>query len=100
MFTYLQFRKAMEHHQMLHVLPYKTKLQPYATWFTLFVLIILTLTNGFQGSHFEHYVPMSYTDLFVQYSFAKTGRFPLSLRHTLPSQSFSRFILATSFTRP
>jgi amino acid transporter len=51
MFTYLQFRKAMEHNQMLHVLPYRTKLQPYATWATLFVLIILTLTNGFQGTY-------------------------------------------------
>lgn len=49
MVTYLRFRKAMEYNQMLHVLPYKTKLQPYATYATLFVLTILTLTNGFQG---------------------------------------------------
>lgn len=49
MFTYLRFRKAMEYNHMLHVLPYRTKLQPNATWATLFILTLLTLTNGFQG---------------------------------------------------
>lgn len=48
MITYLRFRKAMTYNGMLHILPYKTPLQPYATWFTLFLLTILTLTNGFQ----------------------------------------------------
>lgn len=33
---------------MLHVLPYRTPLQPYATWVVLVLLVILTLTNGFQ----------------------------------------------------
>lgn len=33
---------------LLHTLPFKTPLQPYATWFTLCVISILTLTNGFQ----------------------------------------------------
>ncbi|KAJ1325715.1 hypothetical protein MN608_08909 [Microdochium nivale] len=46
--TYLRFRKAMIHHGMLHVLPFKTPLQPYASWFMLILLIVLTLTNGFQ----------------------------------------------------
>lgn len=45
--TYLRFRKAMEFRNLLHTLPYKTALQPYATYFTLVVLVILTLTNGF-----------------------------------------------------
>lgn len=46
--TYLRFRKAMISNSMLDQLPYRTALQPYATWFMLFILVILTLTNGFQ----------------------------------------------------
>lgn len=45
--TYLRFRKAMQYQNLLHTLPYKTNLQPYATYFVLVVLVILTLTNGF-----------------------------------------------------
>ncbi|CZT15155.1 probable proline-specific permease (proline transport protein) [Ramularia collo-cygni] len=65
MFTYLQFRKAMEYNQMLHVLPYKTKLQPYATWATLFILIILTLTNGFQVFFPENWQVSSFIAAYV-----------------------------------
>ncbi|KAI0432443.1 amino-acid permease inda1 [Xylaria sp. FL1042] len=46
--TYLRFRKAMVFHNMLEALPFRTPLQPYATWFILFLVTILTLTNGFQ----------------------------------------------------
>lgn len=46
--TYLRFRKALAHQGLLHTLPYRTPLQPYATWAVLGVLSILTLTNGFQ----------------------------------------------------
>lgn len=45
--TYLRFRKAMDFRGLLHTLPYKTPLQPYATYVVLFVLVVLTLTNGF-----------------------------------------------------
>jgi len=48
MITYLRFRKAFEYNNMLHVLPYRTPLQPYATYAVLFVITLLTLTNGFQ----------------------------------------------------
>ncbi|KAK3393291.1 amino acid permease/ SLC12A domain-containing protein [Podospora didyma] len=48
MFTYLRFRKAMNYQGLLHTLPYKTKFQPWATWAVLGVVILLTLTNGFQ----------------------------------------------------
>ena len=47
--TYLRFRKAMIFNGMLHVLPYKTRFQPYLTYFMLGLVTILTLTNGFQG---------------------------------------------------
>lgn len=47
--TYLRFRKAMIYNNMLDVLPYRTKFQPYATYFCFFIITILTLTNGFQG---------------------------------------------------
>ncbi|KAI4147461.1 MAG: hypothetical protein L6R39_003106 [Caloplaca ligustica] len=46
--TYLRFRSALEFNGILHQRPYKTWGQPYVTYFALFILIILTLTNGFQ----------------------------------------------------
>ncbi|KAI1086339.1 proline-specific permease [Rostrohypoxylon terebratum] len=46
--TYLRFRKAMEHNGLLHSLPFRTPLQPYASYATLFLVTLLTLTNGFQ----------------------------------------------------
>ncbi|KAI1358184.1 amino-acid permease inda1 [Xylaria arbuscula] len=46
--TYIRFRKAMVFHNMIEALPFKTPLQPYATWVMLFLISILTLTNGFQ----------------------------------------------------
>ncbi|KAI1429025.1 amino-acid permease inda1 [Xylaria sp. FL1777] len=48
MITYIRFRKAMVFHGMLDALPFRTPLQPYATWFMLFLISLLTLTNGFQ----------------------------------------------------
>jgi amino acid transporter len=49
MITYLRFRKAMQHHDMMNVLPFRSKLQPYATYFALVIISLLTLTNGFPG---------------------------------------------------
>ena len=46
--TYLRFRKAMIFNNMLDQLPYRTPLQPYATYFMLLIISVLTLTNGFQ----------------------------------------------------
>ncbi|KAK4545741.1 hypothetical protein LTR36_002695 [Oleoguttula mirabilis] len=46
--TYLRFRKAMKAKNMYDSLPLRTPLQPYATWFVLGLLVLLTLTNGFQ----------------------------------------------------
>lgn len=46
--TYIRFRKAMVFNNLLHTLPFKTPLQPYASWFFLCFLSILTITNGFQ----------------------------------------------------
>ncbi len=48
MITYLRFRAAFEHHGLLHTLPYRTPLQPYATYAVLTFICLLTLTNGFQ----------------------------------------------------
>lgn len=45
--TYLRFRKAMQFRGLMHTLPYRTALQPYATYLVLLVLVVLTLTNGF-----------------------------------------------------
>jgi len=46
--TYLRFRTAMRVESSLAALPFRTPLQPYATWAVLFLIILLTLTNGFQ----------------------------------------------------
>lgn len=46
--TYLRFRKALEHNGLLETLPFRTPLQPYASYATLFFVTLLTLTNGFQ----------------------------------------------------
>lgn len=46
--TYIRFRKAMVLNKMLDVLPYRTLAQPYASYFFLGFLCILTITNGFQ----------------------------------------------------
>ncbi|KAF9087266.1 hypothetical protein BGX27_002961 [Mortierella sp. AM989] len=48
MITYLRFRRAMEYNNLLHALPYKTPLQPYATYITLPIVSLLTITSGFQ----------------------------------------------------
>lgn len=48
MITYLRFRSALNQQGLLHTLPFKTPFQPYATWFILGLVTLLTLTNGFQ----------------------------------------------------
>ncbi|UNI13706.1 hypothetical protein JDV02_000425 [Purpureocillium takamizusanense] len=62
MITYLRFRKAMIYNNMLHVLPYKTPLQPYATWIVLVVVSLLTITNGFQT-----FIPFKAKDFIAAY---------------------------------
>lgn len=46
--TYLRFRRALEFNGLLDQRPYKTWGQPYVTYIALSLLILLTLTNGFQ----------------------------------------------------
>jgi amino acid transporter len=48
MITYLRFRKAILFNNLWGELPYTTPFQPYATYAALFVISILTITNGFQ----------------------------------------------------
>lgn len=48
MITYLRFRSAFIYHNLLHTLPYRTRFQPYFTYVVLFIITLLTLTNGFQ----------------------------------------------------
>ena len=48
LFTYIRFRKPMEYNGLLSELPFRTPLQPYLSWFIFFLVIILTITNGFQ----------------------------------------------------
>ncbi|CBF85456.1 PUTX_EMENI Proline-specific permease (Proline transport protein) [Aspergillus nidulans FGSC A4] len=42
-----RFRKALQFHGMLDMLPFKTPLQPYGTYYVMFIISILTLTNGY-----------------------------------------------------
>lgn len=46
--TYIRFHKALRLQNMLEQLPFRTPLQPYAAQFVLALLVLLTLTNGFQ----------------------------------------------------
>ncbi|KAL9596584.1 MAG: hypothetical protein Q9219_005711 [cf. Caloplaca sp. 3 TL-2023] len=46
--TYLRFRRALEFNGILEQRPYKSPGQPYVSYAALFVLVLLTLTNGFQ----------------------------------------------------
>jgi hypothetical protein len=87
MVTYLRFRKAMHHHNMMDALPLRTKLQPYATYFALFIITILTLTNGFQGkiklkftSILIHSKPNLYPNSFLPLPL-EALRFPRRLHH-------------------
>ena len=45
--TYIRFRGAAQLHGVLGDLPFKTPLQPYASYAALFIVSLLTLTNGF-----------------------------------------------------
>ncbi|KAK5651491.1 hypothetical protein OQA88_11945 [Cercophora sp. LCS_1] len=62
MITYLRFRKALEVQGLLDTLPFKTPFQPYATWVVLFIVTLLTLTNGFTT-----FAPFSYEDFLAAY---------------------------------
>ncbi|KAF1951902.1 amino-acid permease inda1 [Byssothecium circinans] len=48
MITFIRFRQALVFNNLLDTLPFKTPFQPYFVWFTLPLVSILTLTNGFQ----------------------------------------------------
>ncbi|KAI1453765.1 proline-specific permease [Annulohypoxylon moriforme] len=63
--TYLRFRKAMEHHGMLHELPFLTPLQPGATYAVLFLITLLTLTNGFQVFFPAHWSASSFLAAYI-----------------------------------
>ncbi|KAH8651042.1 proline-specific permease [Xylariales sp. PMI_506] len=45
--TYLRFRSAMQCQGLLSTLPFRTPLQPYGSYYALFIISLLTLTNGF-----------------------------------------------------
>lgn len=47
MVTYIRFRKALVFHGLLDTLPFKTPFQPYLVWIVLFIVCLLTITNGF-----------------------------------------------------
>ncbi|KAF9396814.1 hypothetical protein BGX21_009393 [Mortierella sp. AD011] len=62
MITYLRFRRAMEFNNLLSSLPYKTPLQPYATYFALLIVSLLTITSGFQT-----FMPFKAKDFIASY---------------------------------
>ncbi|KJZ72542.1 Proline-specific permease [Hirsutella minnesotensis 3608] len=62
MVTYLRFRRILEYNNLLQSLPYKTALQPYATYFTLLILSLLVITNGFQT-----FMPFNVSDFVAAY---------------------------------
>lgn len=47
-FAYLRWRKAIDFHGLYDRVPYKTLFQPYGTYYVIFMIGLLTLTNGFR----------------------------------------------------
>ncbi|KZT19056.1 amino-acid permease inda1 [Neolentinus lepideus HHB14362 ss-1] len=45
---HIRFRQALIYHKAMDMLKFRTPLQPYYTWFTLFLMTVLTITNGFE----------------------------------------------------
>ncbi|KAM4065372.1 amino acid permease [Hirsutella rhossiliensis] len=62
MITYLRFRRALEYNNLFNSLPYRTPLQPYATYATLVVVSLLIITNGFQT-----FMPFNASDFVAAY---------------------------------
>ncbi|OAQ96153.1 hypothetical protein LLEC1_03596 [Akanthomyces lecanii] len=48
MITYVRFRKALEYNNLMDIRPHKTPLQPYASYFMIGLVSLITITNGFQ----------------------------------------------------
>ncbi|PSK59176.1 Proline-specific permease [Elsinoe australis] len=47
LFTYTRFRKATQVKGIRETLPFKSKFQPWGTWFVMVVMSLITITNGF-----------------------------------------------------
>ncbi|KAG0347345.1 hypothetical protein BG004_007935 [Podila humilis] len=62
MITYLRFRRAMEFNNLMNILPYRTRFQPYATYVILAVVSLLTITSGFQT-----FIPFKIKDFLAAY---------------------------------
>ncbi|PHH67671.1 hypothetical protein CDD82_1227 [Ophiocordyceps australis] len=62
MITYLRFRRALEYNNLMDTRPYKTALQPYATYVMLVIVSLLVITNGFQT-----FIPFSAKDFVAAY---------------------------------
>lgn len=45
--TEQRFRKALKFHGMLDMLPFRTPWQPWGTYYVMFVISLLTITNGY-----------------------------------------------------
>lgn len=46
-FAYLRWRKAIEYHELSDRVPYRTPFQPYGTYFVIFFVAVLGITNGY-----------------------------------------------------
>lgn len=78
MITYIRFRQAMVFNNLLDALPYKTPLQPYASYFMVFLISILALTNGFQVFFPSHW---NVSDFFAAYITVSAQIFRLFLQY-------------------
>lgn len=63
--AYIRFRKALEYRGLLHTLPFKTPLQPYASYFVLLIVTVLTLTNGFQVFWPKNFTASSFLSSYI-----------------------------------
>ncbi|EGX93517.1 amino-acid permease inda1 [Cordyceps militaris CM01] len=65
MITYVRFRKALEYNNAMDIRPYKTPLQPYASYFMIGLVSLLTITNGFQSFMAHPFVPADFIAAYI-----------------------------------
>ncbi|KAL8658558.1 MAG: hypothetical protein Q9202_007525 [Teloschistes flavicans] len=82
--TYLRFRRALEFNEMLDQRPYKSPGQPYATYFALVILSLLTLTNGFHVFLPGKFTPSSFLAAYITLPIVLTLYLGHKLWHRTP----------------
>ncbi|EPX73408.1 proline specific permease [Schizosaccharomyces octosporus yFS286] len=63
--TYLRFRRAMVKENMLNLMPFRSPFQPYASYITIFIVSLITITNGFPVFVGHHFTASSFIAAYI-----------------------------------